>query len=172
MRELKYTVRQERPLPKLLALEVNTASCLNNGIETFEPGLRSEILTKLVLEVRNVVLGLGTDDAGQCSRVKLARMVDLRARVQAIRDANPGIMVGRLLFALNVCISHIFTNILERAADSNPLSTTMCAVSYVHQHQLYFASLARRVEFVMDKNMVFDLHGITQPEELAHSKRM
>ena len=161
MRELKYAVRQERRLPKLLALEVNTASCLNNAIETFEPGLRSEILTKLVLEVRNVVLGLGTDDAGQCSRVKLARMVDLRARVQAIRDANPGIMVGRLLLALNVCISHIFTNILERAADSNPLSTTMYAVSYVHQHQLYFASLARRVEFVMDKNMVFDLHGIT-----------
>ena len=126
----------EKLLPEILGLQNNTASNLFSGIEAAEPALKFSVLVLLLKCLRFLVFGAGSDNASQCNRYKAAVMEKLRRAAEELRRRNPSSRIGRALFLFTTCVSHIFKGILERGADSNPITTTMYSISYVCSNQM------------------------------------
>ena len=74
--------------------------------------------------------------------------------------------------AFSICISHVFKGILEKGANANPITTTMYSIGFVCSHTLYYATLARRCDILVEKNLRFWPYKKADAAEVRHSKRV
>ena len=167
-----WGIQKEKLLPKIIGLSNNTASNLFSGIETSEPALSFPILAALVRCMRFVVWAAGSDNASQCNRLKAAALLKLREMVEALRNETPNEKLGRVLALFSICISHVFKGILEKGANANPITTTMYSIGFVCSHTLYYATLARRCDILVEKNLRFWPYKKADAAEVRHSKRV
>ena len=122
-------IRKEKLLSRMLMLERNNASVMYRAFQTFEPSLEFETLIRLLLCIRWLCVGVKTDDAKVCGRMKVGmreRLHDLRGKLAM---EQPLVRLGRLLFLGTLCVVHIFVGALDKAASTGAMAATMYSAS-------------------------------------------
>ena len=163
-------IRKEKLLSRMLMLERNNASVMYRAFQTFEPSLKFETLIRLLLCIRWLCVGVKTDDAKVCGRMKVGmreRLHDLRGKLAM---EQPLVRLGRLLFLGTLCVVHIFVGALDKAASTGAMAATMYSTSFVTGHHAFYRTMSGRLGEFVDKVLVMG----RRPEQkvVDHSRRV
>ena len=167
----RVIVRSEKLLPSAMAMQRSNASCLFSSIQRAEPALCLDKLIRFAAQCLTFLLFLlGSDSAKSCIRFKHGFMAKVRQMVAQMAQEFPGCVL-KVLFILMYCVSHKFKTILEKAAWSNEVVTSLYSLSFVCNHAGYHRRLVSRIEEVARDNVEPSFSVCPTDAEVRHSKR-